>query len=381
MLDCSRHFYLPKFIKKMLDVCALHHLNVFHWHLSDDQGWRFPVDGYPKLIEVGSKRVNPHYPNTAEPKHWESGFYTEDDIRDIVAYAAERHILVIPEVDLPGHTSAALAAYPELGCTGGPYEVEIRYGVMDDILCAGNDAIFDFIEAVFSTLARLFPGPYVHIGGDEAPTTRWEACPKCRARMKALGLSLPRQLQHWLTARFAAMLAKHGKTAVCWDEVLEDSDKATADTALPKNITIMYWRSWLGAKPALQAVEQGLPLVMTPCNHGSYLNFSQTHDPGDAGSHPECSTLHDSYTIPLYYPGMTDEQKKLVRGGQGNLWGELINNDKNAEYLLFPRLCALAEVLWTEESLQNYDDFQKRLQTHLPRLDTLGVLYCRSVEE
>jgi hexosaminidase len=374
MLDCSRHFYHVQFIKKIIDVLSMHHINRFHWHLTDDQGWRLPVPEYPLLIEIGSKRRNPH----RQEEIFSDGSYTEAEILEVVDFAEARHVTLVPEVDLPGHTVSALAAYPELGCTGGPYDVEYRFGVFDDILCAGNDGIFNFAGAVFDSLARLFPGKYVHIGGDEAPTARWEACPICQKRITELKLSEARQLQRWLTRRFTLMLAERGKTAIGWDEVLEGVD-SSGHTALPDELMVMYWRSWenMDKQPLVEAAAQGRRLIMTPCTHGAYLNCKQSPEPDTPGAGDSPATLRDSYTIPLTLPGMTDEQSKMVIGGQGNLWGELINSDKNAEYLIFPRICALAEAFWTHEGFRDFDDFCMRLPPHQKRLDSLGFLQFR----
>jgi hexosaminidase len=298
----------------------------------------------------------------------------------VAAFAAARHITGVPEVDLPGHTVSALAAYPELGCAGGQYQVDCRFGVFDDSLCAGNDGIFDFTGAVFDSLARLFPGTYVHIGGDEAPTARWETCPRCQKRLAELQMAEPRQLQRWLTRRFALMLTERGKTAIGWDEVLEGVNSG-GQTALPDDLVVMYWRSWpnMDKQPLLDAAAQGRRLIMTPCNHGAYINFKQTDDPDAPGSgHGDSmATLRDSYAVPLSLPGMSSEQEKAVLGGQGNLWGEYIRSAKNAEYMIFPRICALAEAFWVPETLRDFDDFSQRLPAHQKRLDSLGILQFR----
>jgi len=375
MLDCSRHFYHVSFIKKLIDVLSLHHINVFHWHLTDDQGWRLPVPEYPELTKTSARRLDPRMQGEV---YEGEGFYTEEDIRDIIAFAGARHITVVPEVDLPGHTVSVLASYPELGCTGGPYHVEYRSGVFDDILCAGNDRIFDFIGAVFDSLVRLFPGKYIHIGGDEAPTARWKACPRCQKRMAELGLAEPRQLQRWLTQRFAKMLAERGKTAIGWDEVIEGVDSG-GQTALPDDLVVMYWRSRhnIDMQPLLDAASRGRRLIMTPSGHGSYLNVKQSFAPDSPGARDEAVPLQKTYAMPMTLPGMTPEQEKAVLGGQANIWGELIRCSQDAEYMIFPRLCALAEVFWTPEKLRDFDDFSIRLPLHRKRIDSLGFLQHR----
>jgi hexosaminidase len=371
MLDCSRHFYQVSFIKKLIDILSLHHISRFHWHLTDDQGWRLPVPEYPLLQQISSKRRSPFM----QRETFNEGFYTEDDIRSVVAFAAARHIMVVPEVDLPGHTVAALAAYPELGCTGGPYQVEYRFGVFDDILCAGNDRIFDFTGAVFDTLARLFPGPYVHIGGDEAPTARWETCPKCKQRMTEMGFTEARQLQRWLTRRFTLMLTERGKTAIGWDEVLEGVS-GNEHTALPDNLIVMYWRSWMDKKIIIDAAAQGRQLIMTPSRHGAYLDYRQIPDPDAPGAGDGSATVEYAYAIPLLYPELSEKQAQQVLGGQGNLWGEWVNSAQNAEYQIFPRICALAEAFWSPGP-RDFDDFSRRLAVHRRRIDSLGAMQCR----
>ena len=234
MLDCSRYFYTVPFIKKLLDALSLHHINRFHWHLTDDQGWRFNVPEYPLLTEIGSIRKN--YRARWQPPS--GGFYTDDEIRDVINFAGLRHIEVIPEVDLPGHACAILASYPGLSCTGGPYEVEERFGIFEDVLCAGNDRILDLFEKVLNTLIRLFPSKWVHIGGDEVLYNRWEACPKCRNRQKELGLEKTADLQSWITYNLVRMLSERGRTAVGWDEILDDTEKFR----IPAEAVIMSWR-------------------------------------------------------------------------------------------------------------------------------------------
>ncbi|GHV17110.1 hypothetical protein FACS189493_4140 [Spirochaetia bacterium] len=361
MLDCSRYFYSVAFIKKLLDRLSLHHINIFHWHLTDDQGWRLPVKEYPLLTEIGARRQDHRLKDA-----YTGGFYTEDDIRDLVAFAAERHIEVVPEVDLPGHASAILAAYPGLGCTGGPYRVEDRFGIFDDVLCAGNDGIFPLAEAVFNTLAELFPSRYVHIGGDEVRFGYWEQCPKCRARLKALGLSAFGELQSWITSRLAGMLKERGRIAIGWDEVLENTEKFP----LPDDLVVMSWR---GREGGITAANLGHRVIMTPNTEGCYLDYKQGDDPEEPGQ-LGAATLERSYAMDPLPPGMTVPED-LILGGQGNLWSELIYAGKIAEYMIFPRICALAEGFWTPRGDKDFADFQRRLPVHQSRLDRLGVLH------
>jgi hexosaminidase len=366
MIDTSRHFFPAAFIKKMIDAAAMHHMNVFHWHLTDDQGWRFPVNGYPKMTEIGAWRTDPRTTWDVPPT---GGFYTTEEIRDVVAYAAERHVEVVPEVDLPGHSCSILAAYPELGCTGGPYNVENRFGIFDDILCAGNDAIFDFCGAVFDTLAELFPSRFVHIGGDEVKKTRWETCPKCGARMKAEGIDDAHSLQSWVTVKLAKMLAARGKTPIGWDEVLEGSDAR----GLPEDLIVMSWR---GQKGGLEASEKGHRVIMTPLTDGCYLNFKNNANEEEPG-HLDVCTVEKSYAYDPVAPGMSEKQAALVMGGQCNLWTEVIYAGRIAEYMLFPRLCAVAEALWSPKETRSLESFEARLGDHRKRLDKLDITQYR----
>ena len=364
MLDCARTFFAVDFIKKMLDALSLHHISVFHWHLTDDQGWRLPVKEYPWLTEVGSRRYD------SRLRKYLGGFYSEADIKAIVAYAAERHIDVVPEVDLPGHASAILAAYPGLGCTGGPYRVEERFGVLDNVLCAGNDGIFALAESVFDALAELFPSKYAHIGGDEVLFHHWEKCPKCQKRLAELGLSQTPQLQSWITSRLAAMLAERGKTAIGWDEILENTEKFP----LPESAVVMSWRSAQGGNAASAL---GHRVIMSPLTGGCYLDYRHSDSPDEPGAFFGRATVADSFFMSPVTPEMDEKAASLVIGGQGNLWTEELFAGKLAEYMVFPRICALSESLWTASASRDLADFAKRLEIHRLRLDRLGLLQYR----
>ena len=367
MLDCSRYFYSINFIKRIIDVLSLHHINRFHWHLSDDQGWRLPIPEYPLLTETGSLRKDSRI--SLVPSI--GGFYSEESICDLVEYAAVRHIEVVPEIDLPGHASAILAAYPDLGCTGGPYQVEDRFGIFEDVLCAGNDRIFEFIGKVFDSLVRLFPSSYVHIGGDEVLFNRWEACPKCQKKLSELGLEKPKELQSWITWRLVTMLAERGKTAIGWDEVLEDSQQFR----LPKETVVMSWR---GSEGGIAASKRGHPVIMVPNTEGCYLDYKHIDDPEEPGqTFNTISTVYKGYCMDPVAPEMTEEESSGILGGQCNLWSELIYAGKIAEYMIFPRLCAIAEAVWTSCENKNFDDFSRRLNIHQKRLDRLGLLQYR----
>jgi hexosaminidase len=360
MLDCSRHFYSIPFIKKLIDALSLHHISVFHWHLTDDQGWRIPIPGYPLLTEIGSRRLD------KRRGKYLGGIYTHDDIREIVRFAGARHIDVVPEIDFPGHALAVLTSYPDLGCTGGPYQVEDRFGIFEDVLCAGNDKIFDLAAAAFDTLVELFPSPYIHIGGDEVKFGRWETCPKCQARLRETGLGKGPELQSWITVKLAEMLEKRGKIAIGWDEVLEDS----ARFPLPKNVVVMSWR---GPTGSITATGRGHQVILSPSTAGCYLDYKHTDDPEEPGQ-IGLSRISQLYAMdPL--AGIKKDAHHLVLGAQANLWSELIYAGRIAEYMIFPRVCALAEGLWTGNAGLN--DFLDRLEEHRGRLDALGLLQYR----
>jgi hexosaminidase len=362
MLDSARYFYSVSFIKRLIDILSMHHINRFHWHLTDDQGWRFPVKEYPLLTEIGSRRIN----NRLQGQSYSGGFYTEDEIREVVEYSASCHIEVIPETDMPGHTSAILASYPELGCTGGPYHVENRFGIFEDVLCAGNDHIFDLIAAVFDTLKRLFPSEWVHIGGDEVLYNRWEACPKCKRRLIELGLKKPAELQSFITHKLVRLLAERGKTAVGWEEVLND----TENFKLPKETIVM---SWQGNEGGTRASGSGYRAIMSPNTSGCYLDYKHTDDPEEPGQPYGISTVFMSYSMDPQACETKSENPRLILGGQCNLWSELINAGKIAEYMIFPRLCATAEAVWTPKENKDFEDFTRRLAVHRKRLDILGI--------
>jgi hexosaminidase len=364
MLDCSRYFYTVPFIKKLLDVLSLHHINRFHWHLTDDQGWRLPVKEYPLLTEIGSRRRDHRIT-------WIShfgGFYTEDEIREVVDYASKRQIEVIPEVDLPGHASAILASYPGLGCTGGPYRVEDRFGIFEDVLCAGNDQIFDLAAKIFDNLAELFPSKWVHIGGDEVKFNRWENCPKCQKRLSDLGLTKPKELQSWITKKLVKLLSDRGRTAIGWDEILDDSEKYK----LPKETVVMSWR---GEKGGINASRLGHYVIMTPNSSGCYLDYRHLNTPEEPGqAYGGAASVYKSYSMDPVSSKIKKEHEHLILGGQGNLWSELIYAGKIAEYMIFPRICAIAETLWTPAKGKDFNDFSKRLKTHRKRLNNLDIL-------
>lgn len=344
MLDTVRNYFDPRFIKRLIDLAALHKLNSFHWHLTDDQGWRLPIPGHPELTEIGARKTDKRY----MPQVERTLFYTEEQIRDIVAYAQERHITVIPEIEMPGHVLALLSAHPELSCVGGQFQPEDRFGIFEDVLCAGNDAVFDLLGDILDGCAALFPGSVLHFGGDEVPTARWENCPRCLERMHKEGLPDATALQGWFTSRVTEMLAARGKRGAAWDEVIK------AD--VPKDVIVMAWRS---AEAGLEAARMGHSVIMCPGSHACYLdqkNFDTPDEPGTAG----VSTVKDSYEFePL--EGFDEETASRVLGIQGNLWTEIIYFGRQVEYMAFPRLSAIAETAWTPADRKSFIDFAARL--------------------
>lgn len=356
-LDVCRHMFPVAFVKRYIDLMALHKMNTFHWHLTEDQGWRIEIKKYPKLTEIAAWRL--------EQGRKYGGFYTQAQVREVVAYAAARFITVVPEIEMPGHSRAALAAYPELSCTGGPFEVATTWGVFEDVFCAGNEATFTFLEDVLAEVIDLFPGPYLHIGGDECPKARWKACPKCQARIQAEGLADEDELQSYFIKRIATWLDARGKRLVGWDEILEGG--------LAPSATVMSWR---GTQGGIAAARLGHNVVMTPMSP-CYFNYPQTAEPGEPGHRDGTLVrLRDVYAFEPTPANLTPDQARHVLGAQGNLWSEFIATPQEAEYMAFPRLCALAETVWTPPQRRAWDDFARRLTEHRRRLDALGVRYC-----
>ena len=353
-LDVARHFFSVDEVKRYIDVMAIHKLNTLHWHLTDDQGWRIEIKRYPELTAVGSIRKA-----TVVRKEWGTydgtpygGFYTQDEIRDVVKYAADRGVTVIPEIDLPGHMLAALTAYPELGCTGGPYEVWGRWGVADDVLCPGREKTFEFLEGVLTEVMELFPSEYIHIGGDECPKVRWEKCPRCQAKIRQLGLkddgehTAEHYLQSYVTDRIGKFLARHGRRIIGWDEILEGR--------APSDAVVMSWR---GSEGGIAAAKLGHDVIMTPNSH-LYFDYYQSLDTdaepfGIGGYIP----MEQVYSYDPAFPELTPEQQKHILGVQANLWTEYVLSDEHLEYMLLPRLAALSEVQWCLPETKDWNRF------------------------
>ena len=370
MLDVGRHFMPKAFVKKYVDLLALHKMNVFHWHLTEDQGWRIAITKYPRLTEVGGRRAATlvgRQPRDSTRWTYDSiphaGYYTQDDVREIVAYATERHVTVVPEIEMPGHAVAAIAAYPELGVTGQPTAVAMRWGVFDNILNAEPQTV-SFMQDVLTEVLSLFPSPYIHIGGDEADKTRWRADPRIQARIHALGLKDEHALQSWFITQMDTFLTQHGRRLIGWDEILEGG--------LAPNAAVMSWR---GTKGGIEAARAGHDVVMTPTSH-VYLDYYQSRDqasePIAGGGYLPLDTVYAFEPVPAE---LTPAEARHVLGAQGNLWTEYVPTPKQAEYMLYPRLSALAEVVWSPKAARDVTDFRARLVAHLRRLDALDVNY------
>jgi hexosaminidase len=369
MLDVARHFFDVEFVKQYIDFIALHKMNTFHWHLTDDQGWRVEIKKYPKLTEVGAYRngtIIGHYPGTGNDNIHYGGFYTQDQIRDVVDYAAKRHVTVIPEIEMPGHAKAALASYANLGCTGGPYEVKQTWGIEQDVFCAGNDSVFSFLQDVLDEVMPLFPSQYIHVGGDECPKDRWKTCPKCQKRIKDNNLKDEHELQSYFVQRIEKYINSQGKKMIGWDEILEGG--------LAPNATVMSWRGEAGG---IEAAKQDHDVIMTPGTH-VYLDHAQSkkEDSLTIGGYTSVQKVYSYEPVP---PVLNAQQKKHVLGAQGNVWTEYMTNPRKVEYMIFPRLSALSEVLWTPAALKNWDDFEKRLKIQFKRYDVWGVNYSRAL--
>ena len=383
-LDPCRHFWNIEETKRYIDIMTAYKLNRLHWHLTDDQGWRMEIKAYPRLTEVGAWRDG-----TVIKKDWDSsdgiyygGFYTQEQLKEIVEYAAARGITVIPEIDLPGHMLAALAAYPELGCTGGPYKVWQRWGVAKDILCAGNEAIYPFLENVLAEVMEVFPSEYIHIGGDEcfngdAEPDRpdpWDVCPKCQAKMRSLGIKKGPESKHYLqnyvTHRIQAYLSAHGRRIIGWDEILQGN--------LAPGATVMSWR---GVQGGIEAAAQGFDAIMTPNSH-MYFDYYQgderDKEPFGIGGRVPLEKVYSYEPFEGIAPGAEDH----IIGVQANLWTEYIATPWHLEYMLLPRMCALSEVQWCKADAKDYARFDAALDHTFKILDAMGVSYsldCRGL--
>lgn len=368
MLDAGRYFYSVDFVKKYIDYLAMYKMNVFHWHLTEDHGWRIEIKKYPRLTEVAAWREGTQFDRSPGQinNNPHGGYYTQEQIREVVAYAAERYVTVVPEIEMPGHSLAALAAYPELSCTGGPFKMPVRWGIQKDVYCAGNEQTFTFLQDVLTEVAGLFPSPIIHIGGDECPKDRWKACPKCQARIKAEGLKDEHELQSYFIRRIENFLLTKNKRIMGWDEILEGG--------LAPNASVMSWR---GIKGGIEAAKQHHDVIMTPTDY-LYFDYYQGepyHEPVAIGG---LLTLEKVYSYEPVPAELSAAEAKYIKGAQGNIWCEYIHSPEKVEYMTFPRAAALAEVVWTAPRLKNWEDFKRRMVYEYKRYEDKGINYSKS---
>ena len=365
MIDVGRHFFSVEYLKELIDIMAMHQINYFHWHLTEDQGWRIEIKKYPKLTEIGSIRKETI--TAPGSKEYDgkpvSGFYTQDEAREIVRYAADRFITVIPEIDLPGHMMAALASYPELGCTGGPYEIPTRFGVFDEVLCGGNEQTLQFAKDVLNEIMDIFPSPYIHIGGDECPKVRWEKCPKCQAKIGELGLKSTRQhskenqLQVWFMSEVEKEINARGRKMMGWDEILEGNPEPS--------VTVMGWTS---PQASILSAQLGHPTIVTPIH---YLYFSNPWINRIMGE----ASVERVYNFEPVADTLTIDQRKNIIGAQGCIWTEWTKDSVKMEWQMMPRIDALSELQWTQPEKKDFKQFLQRLQHQLKLYELKGWNY------
>jgi hexosaminidase len=376
-LDVGRHMFPIEFIKKYIDLMARHKYNRFHWHLTEDQGWRIEIKKYPRLQEVAayrnqtvigkaSTRNRPTDPGRYDKTRY-GGFYTQEEVKEVVAYAAQRYITVVPEIELPGHALAALTAYPNLGCTGGPYKVAETWGVFDDVFCAGKEDAFLFLQDVFDEIIPLFPGEYIHVGGDECPKAEWKKCPHCQKRIKTEKLKDEHELQSYFIQRMEKYLNSKGKKIIGWDEILEGG--------LAPGATVMSWR---GEEGGIEAAKQNHDVIMTPTKwcYFDYYQDSLKSDPLATGLYLPVKQVYSYEPEP---PQLKAEEAKHILGVQANVWTEFIKDTAYLEYMVYPRACAMAEVAWSAKGTRDYNDFLIRMSTHMKRLDAWNVNYAKHI--
>ena len=366
-LDVGRHFFPVSFIKKYIDLLAMHKMNRFHWHLTEDQGWRIEIKKYPKLTRISAFRDETVVGHGGTSNVYDGerygGFYTQKEVKEIVKYAQKRHVTIIPEIEMPGHSQAVLAAYPEIGCTGGPYEVATTWGVHNEIYCAGKEATFTFLTNVLDEVIDLFPGKYIHIGGDEAPKERWEECSDCQKRIQEEGLKNEHELQSYFIKRIEKYLNSKGRRLIGWDEILEGG--------LAPEATVMSWR---GVSGGIEAAKQGHDVIMTPNTH-CYLDYYQADPKTEPLAIGGFLPLERCYSYEPIPEELNSNQTHHILGVQGNVWTEYMNTPEYVEYMAYPRAIALAEVGWSQKSDKDFKNFKKRLEHHYKRLDQLHVNY------
>ncbi|MFT4092272.1 MAG: beta-N-acetylhexosaminidase [Niabella sp.] len=390
MLDVGRHFFPVEFVKRYIDFLALHKMNAFHWHLTEDQGWRIEIKKYPRLTSTGAWRngeIIGNFPGKGNTHKKYGGFYTQEQVKEIVKYAADRYVTVIPEIEMPGHSAAAIAAYPYLSCFpdtatfeyfkkegnkaenwAGPKtgkQVMQSWGVYEDVFCAGKESTFKFLQDVLDEVLPLFPSKIIHVGGDECPKENWKKCPLCQKRMKEHHLKDEHELQSYFIQRMEKYINSKGKTLLGWDEILEGG--------LAPNAWVMSWR---GEKGGIEAAKQHHNVIMTPTTY-AYLDYQQAQkeDSVTISNNRGSLSLEKVYSWQLLPKELTDEERPYIQGGQANLWTEYITNPRKVEYMLFPRVAAISETLWTSPSQKNGDDFNKRLETQKKRYELWNINY------
>jgi hexosaminidase len=376
-LDVGRHMFPVAFIKKYIDVLAHHKMNRFHWHLTEDQGWRIEIKKYPKLQEIAAYRSETQVGKGGTKARATAkydgqrygGFYTQEEVKDIVKYAADRHVTVIPEIELPGHAQAALTAYPNLGCTGGPYEVAKGWGVFTDVYCAGKEETFTFLQDVFDEVLPLFPSKYIHIGGDECPKNKWKTCPYCQKRIKKEKLGDEHALQSYFIQRIEKYLNSKGRQIIGWDEILEGG--------LAPNASVMSWR---GEEGGIAAAEQNHDVVMTPVGwcYFDYAQDTSASEPLSIGNYLPINKVYSYEPVPSQ---LNPEQASHILGAQANVWTEYMKTPEQVEYMVYPRASAMAEVVWSPKDQRDYPDFVDRMKTHVKRLADWKVNYAKQIEK
>ncbi len=369
-LDVCRHFFTVDEVKRYLDIMALHKFNVFHWHLTDDQGWRIEIKKYPGLTVTGSQRKETLIGHGGRPPFTydgipHGGYYTQEQAREIVKYAADRYITVIPEIEMPGHAVAAIASYSWLSCTGNKLDVQTRWGVFDDVFCAGKDTVFAFLEDVLDEVIGIFPSEYIHVGGDECPKVRWENCPACQKRIKDEGLKDEHELQSWFITRMEKYLNAHGRQIIGWDEILEGG--------LAPEATVMSWR---GVNGGIEAARLGHDAIMTPTGF-AYLDYYQSEPAGEPLSIGGYVPLEKVYSFEPVPAELTPDEQKHILGFQGNVWTEYIATISHLEYMAFPRAFAIAETGWTPALKKDFEEFLSRLEVQKQRYDLMKINYFR----
>jgi hexosaminidase len=370
-LDVSRHFFPKEFIKKYIDYLARYKMNVFHWHLTDDQGWRIEIKKYPKLTEIGAWRKGSMIGHYREQKFDDKpygGFYTQEEIKEIVAYATERHITVVPEIEMPGHAVAALASYPQYSCTGGPFEVALKWGVLDDVFCPKEET-FEFLENILSEVIALFPSDYIHIGGDECPKTRWKKCANCQSVIKREGLNDEHELQSYFIRRIEKFVNSRGRKIMGWDEILEGG--------LAPNAAVMSWR---GTKGGIEAAKQNHFVVMTPGSH-CYFDHYQGEPKNEHLAIGGFTTVEKVYGFNPTPTTLNKNEANYILGAQGNVWTEYMEDANKVEYMIFPRMLALSEVLWGTSNTEKYKDFQDRMIQHFQYFEENKINYSKAIFE